>query len=164
MTKMPILIILLITVISISCNNTNLSAPQSSLEWLPEALQDIAYYLRAHKFKEYDRRYEPNAKHARREYFARFPKPPLRSLHWEVHKNCEESFLQCVNYLKKKVRQAGIKRGDDTVTVIKEQKWNMQMNAQQIEIVNEECKKMQRADDVQANPFEGKKIKEIFSA
>lgn len=64
--------------------------------WLKDALKDIAYYLRAHKFNEYDRRYETQSEKAPRQYFQGFPRPPLRSLHWEVHKNCPDSFLDCV--------------------------------------------------------------------
>lgn len=132
----------------------------SSNIWLADALKDIAYYLRAHKFNEYDRRYEPDAKLARREYYRVFPRPPLRSLHWEVHKYCEPSFLECVDYLRKRVRKAGLRRIDDTAVVVHEQQWSEdnENNTQQIEIVEKECRKMKRVDDVQANPFEGKRI------
>ncbi|XP_068909627.1 uncharacterized protein [Tenebrio molitor] len=123
--------------------------------WLAEALKDIAYYLRAHKFNEYDRRYEPDAKLARREYYKGFPRPPLRSLHWEVHKYCEQSLVECANYLRKRIRHAGMKRVDDTAVVIHEQQWDFANNSKQIEIVDNDCRKMKEVDDVQANPFEG---------
>lgn len=35
-------------------------------DWFKEALKDIAYYLRAHKFNEYDRRYTRDASNADR--------------------------------------------------------------------------------------------------
>lgn len=35
-------------------------------DWFKEALKDIAYYLRAHKFNEYDRRYTRDASTADR--------------------------------------------------------------------------------------------------
>jgi hypothetical protein len=128
--------------------------------WLAEALKDIAYYLRAHKFNEYDRRYEPDAKLARREYYKGFPRPPLRSLHWEVHKYCEQSLVECANYLRKRIRHAGMKRVDDTAVVINEQQWDFANNSKQIEIVDNDCRKMKEVDDVQANPFEGKDVRE----
>lgn len=33
-----------------------------NLSWLTNAIRDVAYYLRAHKFNEYDRRYEKKPK------------------------------------------------------------------------------------------------------
>ncbi|XP_044258930.1 uncharacterized protein LOC123007610 [Tribolium madens] len=132
---------------------TNSSNTSANI-WLVDALKDIAYYLRAHKFNEYDRRYEPDAKLARREYYRGFPRPPLRSLHWEVHKYCEQSLIECVDYLRKRVRKAGMTRSDDTTVVIQEQQWG-ENNTQQIEIVDKECRKMKQVDDIQANPFEG---------
>ncbi|KAJ3666004.1 hypothetical protein Zmor_001465 [Zophobas morio] len=136
---------------SFTSHDDNTTAPL----WLAEALRDIAYYLRAHKFNEYDRRYEPDAKLARREYYRSFPRPPLRSLHWEVHKYCDESLIECANYLRKRVKNTGLKRIDDTAAVIHEQQWNVRNNSKQIEIVNQDCIKMKEADDIQANPFEG---------
>ncbi|KAJ3666005.1 hypothetical protein Zmor_001465 [Zophobas morio] len=137
---------------SFTSHDDNTTAPL----WLAEALRDIAYYLRAHKFNEYDRRYEPDAKLARREYYRSFPRPPLRSLHWEVHKYCDESLIECANYLRKRVKNTGLKRIDDTAAVIHEQQWNVRNNSKQIEIVNQDCIKMKEADDIQANPFEGR--------
>nr|CAI5852883.1 unnamed protein product [Callosobruchus analis] len=95
------------------------------------ATRDVAYYLRAYKFNEYDRRYVTDPSKGIREYYKKFPKPPLRSLHWEVAMYCEPSFHECIEYLWKKNHSA------------------------QISIVDEECKKMRRIDDVVADPFEG---------
>lgn len=130
-------------------NNSN------ELFWVSEALKEIAYYLRAHKFNDYDRRYETDATKAHREYFAAFPRPPLRSLHWEVHRFCEPDFLSCVEYLRKRIRNTGLKRSDDTAVVIVEQHWNLQFHSQQVNTTEEECRKMLKADDRLANPFEG---------
>nr|XP_023012628.1 uncharacterized protein LOC111502717 isoform X1 [Leptinotarsa decemlineata] len=120
-----------------------------------EALKDIAYYLRAHKFNEYDRRYETDYEKAERRYFKEFPRPPLRSLHWEVHKFCEPSFRECVEYLKRRIKLTASRRVDDTAVVMQEQKWTFPNNSAQINQIDEECKKQRRKDDTLADPFEG---------
>lgn len=56
------------------------------MEWIPEAVLDVAYYLRRHKFNGYDRRYQITEDDAVRNLFIQFPKPPLRNVHWEVGK------------------------------------------------------------------------------
>lgn len=39
-------------------NSTETENPEDvDLEWLNDAIRDVAYYLRAYKFNEYDRRY-----------------------------------------------------------------------------------------------------------
>ncbi|VEN60494.1 unnamed protein product, partial [Callosobruchus maculatus] len=141
------------------------------------AARDVAHYLRAYKFNEYDRRYVTEPSKGIREYYKKFPKPPLRSLHWEVAKYCEPSFHECIEYLWKKVKLAGSKREDDTCVVIEENNWKtgvsttkpknvflpnrdddalfVHNHSVQINIVDEECKKMRRIDDVVADPFEG---------
>ncbi|XP_031342343.1 uncharacterized protein LOC116170241 [Photinus pyralis] len=127
----------------------------SDFSWLDDALKDIAYYLRAHKFNEYDRRYEANPNLAPRDYFKEFPRPPLRTLHWEVHKFCEPSFLSCVEYLNRQIRHAGLKRLDDTAVVIQEQGWNYGEHSAQISAVEKDCRKMLKIDDARADPFQG---------
>lgn len=122
---------------------------------IARALQDIAYYLRAHKFNEYDRRYQHRAGLPPRKYFAEFPRPPLRSLHWEVHKYCETSFPTCVDYLHKRIRHAGLKRQDDTSIVIQEQKWDLKNHSKLIEVVDNECHELLKADAALADPFQG---------
>lgn len=123
--------------------------------WAEEALREIAYYLRAHKFNEYDRRYEKKESFAPKEFYLTFPRPPLRSLHWEVHKFCEPSFLECVKYLQKRIRNSGLRRQDDTNVVIQEQGWSRSNHTEQIDTVEEECRKMQKVDNIRADPFQG---------
>lgn len=139
----------------VETNKSSTATKSSEFFGVTEALKEIAYYLRAHKFNDYDRRYETDAKGARREYFGAFPRPPLRSLHWEVHRFCEPSFLSCVEYLNKRIRNTGLKRSDDTSVVIVEQHWNLQFHSQQVNATEEECRKMLKVDDRLANPFEG---------
>ncbi|KAJ8921357.1 hypothetical protein NQ315_002972, partial [Exocentrus adspersus] len=122
---------------------------------MKDSLRDIAYYLRAYKFNEYDRRYETDSTAAPRRNFKEFPRPPLRSLHWEVHKFCEPSFIGCVEYLLKRIRQVSLKRNDDTAVVMLEQKWTFLNNSQQITQIDEECKKLRDIGDRIAEPFEG---------
>ncbi|CAG9857817.1 unnamed protein product [Phyllotreta striolata] len=125
------------------------------MDSLLENIRDVGYYLRAHKFNEYDRRYETNSTLAERQYFKHFPRPPLRSLHWEVHKHCEPSFMECLDYLAKKIRGVAARRVDDTSEIMMKQKWNWKKNSAEIKQVDEECKKNKRIDDVIADPFEG---------
>ncbi|KAK5649194.1 hypothetical protein RI129_000223 [Pyrocoelia pectoralis] len=127
----------------------------SDFSWLDDALKDIAYYLRAHKFNEYDRRYEIHPNLAPRNYFKEFPRPPLRTQHWEVHKFCEPSFMSCVEYLNRQIKQTGLKRLDDTSIVIQEQQWNYNEHSTQINAVESDCRKMWEIDDVRADPFQG---------
>ena len=49
-------------------------------------IRDVAYYIRAHKFRDYDRRYYKRLEDSPSRLYEEFPKPPLRSLHWEVRK------------------------------------------------------------------------------
>lgn len=128
---------------------------ENDLIWVDNALKDIAYYLRAHKFNEYDRRYEQNERQASKENYKAFPRPPLRSLHWEVHKYCEPSFLTCVDYLRKRIKNTGLRREDDTSIVVQEQQWNRSNHSEQINVVDAECRKMQASDNIRADPFEG---------
>lgn len=136
----------------IHTNNNNRS---SELFWITEALKEIAYYLRAHKFNDYDRRYEIDATKAHREYYAAFPRPALRSLHWEVHRYCESSFFSCIEYLRKRIRNTDLKRTDDTSVVILEQQWNLVNHSQQVNATEEECRRMLKVGEYLANPFEG---------
>ncbi|XP_071055696.1 uncharacterized protein [Onthophagus taurus] len=128
---------------------------EGDYSWLPTTIKDIAYYLRNHKFNEYDRRYEPDPKKATRLFFAMFPRPPLRSLHWEAQKFCEPSFLECMEYIKVKLKGTGIKREDDTSVVIQEQKWSLVNQSEQIDEVENECRKQALKDDELADPFLG---------
>lgn len=129
----------------------------SDLAW-QEALRDIAYYLRAHKFTEFDRRYERDPANAPHPYHAFFPKPPLRALHWEVNKFCEVSFITCVEYLQGRIKKTDLRRTDDSAIVMMQQNWTLESNRQQIVAVEEDCKKMRAKGDTFFNPFEGAQL------
>lgn len=128
---------------------------EDDFSWLDDTIKDIAYYLRSHKFNEYDRRYETQPETAPKEYFAMFPRPPLKSLHWEVQQFCEPSFLSCMKYVRRKMKDIALKRQDDTSIVIMEQKWTQVNNSDQIKEVEDECIKMREKADRLADPFEG---------
>lgn len=49
-------------------------------------IRDVAYYIRAHKFQDYDRRYYKRPEDSPSRLYEEFPKPPLRSLHWEARR------------------------------------------------------------------------------
>ncbi|XP_066252677.1 transmembrane cell adhesion receptor mua-3-like [Euwallacea similis] len=121
--------------------------------WYKHAIKEIAYYLRAHKFNEYDRRYNRAEEQAERTNYQHFPKPPLRSLHWEVLKHCDISFINCVDYLWKKLRKVALRRQDDTSVVAQENHWSV--NSIQVKQVEEECRKLRKIDDTASDPFEG---------
>lgn len=123
--------------------------------WVNLAIRDIAYYLRIYKFREYDRRYSKEVPKIIGQYFAEYPKPPLRSLHWEVHKYCDESFLKCLKYLNNKVKLTVLKREDDTNYVMKELNWTTDSNAEEIEKIDSECRNYSEAEFFDATPFEG---------
>lgn len=120
-------------------------------------IRNVAHNLRYHKFNEYDRRYEKDPKNATRTYFSAFPKPALRSLHWEVHSYCEPSFVSCVEYLGRKLKQVQFKRKDDTNVVVEEEGWILgdQNYTQQIDGTDSDCRKLLDLDNAIATPFEG---------
>ncbi|XP_030762009.1 uncharacterized protein LOC115886845 [Sitophilus oryzae] len=124
-------------------------------EWLGDAIKDIAYYLRSHKFNEYDRRYYKNGTNAPRLYHQHFPRPPLRSLHWEVRLNCEESFIRCVDYLRGKIKGTALRRQDDTSIVVQENQWRYPNNSREIDQTDLECRKTLKTDFNYAPPFDG---------
>lgn len=136
-------------------NNASTTEKHGDQQRIEEALREIAYYLRTHKFNDFDRRYETNPTTALREHFRAFPRPPLRSLHWEVHKFCEPTFISCVEYLYRKVRNTGLRRNDDTSVIMQEQKWKNHEHSQQINATETECRNMMKSDNTLANPFEG---------
>ena len=64
---------------------------EASEEWDADwdknkVIRDVAYYIRAHKFRDYDRRYYKRLEDSPSRLYEEFPKPPLRSLHWEVRR------------------------------------------------------------------------------
>lgn len=118
-------------------------------------IRDVAYYIRAHKFRDFDRRYHKSANETTIGFYEDFPKPALRSPHWEVRKHCEASFVQCLNYLERKIQQTVFKREDDTVTVMREQKWSPKIHNEQIQTAQRDCQKALKEDDLTTVPFQG---------
>lgn len=81
---------------------------ESSEDWNAEwdknkVIRDIAYYIRAHKFQDYDRRYYRRPEDSRGRLYEEFPKPPLRSLHWEVRKYRSMNYILLICRGKRKV-------------------------------------------------------------
>ncbi|XP_039302003.1 uncharacterized protein LOC120356977 [Solenopsis invicta] len=128
--------------------------PDSSLD-RNRVIRDVAYFIRAHKFHDYDRRYYKGAEEAKSRLYEEFPKPGLRSLHWEVRKHCEASFIECLKYLERIIRLTTLRREDDTITVMREQKWNEVNNTEQIMAAQRDCQIAQRRDNFTAVPFQG---------
>ncbi|XP_018323270.1 uncharacterized protein LOC108735691 [Agrilus planipennis] len=122
---------------------------------IEEAVRDIGYFLRNHKFNEWDRRYYRNGSSGPRDYHMTFPRPPLRSLHWEVRKFCEESFVICVKYVAQEARSAGLKRQDDSVYVTIQQKWFESNYSEQVNAIDSHCRALKSRDDITGRPFQG---------
>ncbi|XP_012342153.1 uncharacterized protein LOC105735483 [Apis florea] len=120
-----------------------------------KVIRDVAYYIRGHKFGDFDRRYYKRYEDAVSKPYEEFPKPALRSLHWEVHRYCDASFLECLRYLEGVIEQTALKRQDDTITAINEQKWVLPDNMQQILSVQKECLNAMERDKKVMPPFEG---------
>lgn len=118
-------------------------------------IRDVAYFLRAHKFHDYDRRYYKNAGEATSRLYEEFPRPGLRSLHWEVRKYCDASFVECLKYLERIIKLTALRREDDTVTVMREQKWSPTNNTEQILAAQRDCQMAQRRDNLTMVPFQG---------
>lgn len=130
------------------------NVPDSTLD-RNQVIRDVAYFIRAHKFHDYDRRYYKGAEEATSRLYEEFPRPGLRSLHWEVRKHCEASFVECLKYLERIIRLTALRREDDTVTIMREQKWNLVNNTEQILAVQRDCQIAQRRDNLIAVPFQG---------
>ncbi|XP_043511779.1 uncharacterized protein LOC122529581 [Frieseomelitta varia] len=133
---------------------------EASEEWDADwdknkVIRDVAYYIRAHKFRDYDRRYYKRLEDSPSRLYEEFPKPPLKSLHWEVRRYCDASFVECLKYLETIIKSTALKREDDTVTIVKEQKWNLADNAKQIQAAQKDCQAAQRRDDLTMPPFQG---------
>ncbi|XP_012281706.1 uncharacterized protein LOC105700452 [Orussus abietinus] len=119
------------------------------------AIRDVAYFLRAHKFRDYDRRYYRSVEDSPWRLFRDFPKPRLRSLHWEVHKYCDLGFARCLKYLEDMVAQTALRREDDTVTVIRRFNWNQANHSRQILSAQKDCEAAKKRDSRLVEPFEG---------
>ncbi|XP_076627864.1 uncharacterized protein LOC143345036 [Colletes latitarsis] len=120
-----------------------------------KAIRDVAYYIRAHKFQDFDRRYYRRLEDSPSRFYEEFPKPPLRSLHWEVRRHCDASFVGCLKYLERTIKLTALRREDDTVTIMKEQKWNLVNNTKQLLSVQRDCQMAQRRDNLTMVPFQG---------
>ncbi|XP_024943819.1 uncharacterized protein LOC107270700 [Cephus cinctus] len=119
------------------------------------AIRDVAYFIRAHKFRDYDRRYYREVSEVSRHLYQGFPKPALRSLHWEVHKFCVSGFDACLNYVERIVKLTSLRREDDTVTVMRENSWNLENNTEEILATQKDCEMAKRRDNRSALPFAG---------
>ncbi|XP_032688394.1 uncharacterized protein LOC116852300 [Odontomachus brunneus] len=118
-------------------------------------IRDVAYFIRAHKFHDYDRRYYKNVGEATSRLYEEFPKPGLRSVHWEVRKYCDASFAECLKYLERIIKLTALRREDDTVIVMREQKWRPANNTEQILAAQRDCQMAQRRDNLTMVPFQG---------
>lgn len=119
------------------------------------AVRDVAYFLRRHKFHDYDRRYYRDVNNAPRRLHEDFPKPPLKILHWEVHKECETSFVLCLKYLQRIARLSALRREDDTVMIMLEHNWTLPNNTEQINVTQSECERKNKSEDQLFEPFKG---------
>ncbi|XP_063991149.1 uncharacterized protein LOC135169782 [Diachasmimorpha longicaudata] len=122
---------------------------------IARAVRDVAYYLRAHKFLDYDHRYYKTNEESHVKLYQEFPKPPLRSLHWEVHRYCIDGFTKCLKYLDTTVQLTPLKRSDDTITIMKQNNWNPVNNSQEILSIQKDCQMAQRRDNLTFIPFQG---------
>ncbi|XP_076749060.1 uncharacterized protein LOC143422371 [Xylocopa sonorina] len=120
-----------------------------------KVVRDVAYYVRAHKFRDFDRRYRERIEDSTRRLYEEFPKPPLRSLHWEVRRHCDAGFIECLKYLEGVIERTALKREDDTVTIANEQKWNLSKNAKEILAAESDCRRAERRDSLTVVPFQG---------
>lgn len=68
---------------------------------------------------------------------------------------CDASFVECLKYLETIIKSTALKREDDTVTIMKEQKWSLADNAEQIQAAQKDCQAAQRRDDLTMSPFQG---------
>lgn len=127
------------------------------------AIRNVAYYLRAHKFFDYDHRYYKKIEDSLHRLYEEFPKPPLRSIHWEVHKHCDDGFINCLIYLDNIVSTTSLRREDDTITVIRENNWSVTNNNQQILVIQRECEMAQQRDNLTFVPFQGSIGKFLFN-
>lgn len=138
----------------VDSENSTRPVDRSDEEWVKYAVLDVAYYLRAHKFNDYDRRYYKEAVEESYQY-KHFPNPPLRYLHWEVFKHCDKGFYDCLEYLQSTVLKAELVRSLDTSVVMNERRWEFPRNAKSIEQLNKECLRLKTIDWRDADPFKG---------
>ncbi|KAK6643746.1 hypothetical protein RUM43_000009 [Polyplax serrata] len=114
---------------------------------LSEHILDVAYYLRRFKFSGYDPRFLRAPGDGRRGFFMEFPSPPLKTTHWEVKKNCESSFVECIKYLQETVSRTILPRQLDSLTVTKLNGWSFTEDEEDVERANKECFSLLEQDD-----------------
>ncbi|CAH1403823.1 unnamed protein product [Nezara viridula] len=123
--------------------------------WIHYALLDLAYYLRSHKFNEYDRRYITDEEKAVKEYYKRFPEPPLRTFQWEVHKRCSLGFIECLKYSTEITNVALLQKDADPYYIARKKGWTYSRNRDEIARTNTECQRLFKEDWESPVPFVG---------
>lgn len=122
--------------------------------WIRSALLDIAHYLRNYKFNEWDRRYyQEKPINKTIGYYASFPIPSLRSLHWKVYENCNDNFYKCIIYLHGIIETSPWTRADDTSEIINEN--IIPINDTIKKNLNQECKTGIENMEKSGLPFDG---------
>ncbi|XP_063895315.1 uncharacterized protein LOC135118120 [Helicoverpa armigera] len=121
-------------------------------KWLVNALQDIAYYLRNHKFNEWDRRfYLDKPSTIPIGFYHAFPEPSLQALHWRVHQNCYKNFYECVKYLFSVIETSPFTRTDDIITTLNKKEIT---NETSIKELDENCKNALLYTEKSGLPFD----------
>uniref|UniRef100_A0A1B6G4V7 EGF-like calcium-binding domain-containing protein n=1 Tax=Cuerna arida TaxID=1464854 RepID=A0A1B6G4V7_9HEMI len=136
-------------------NGTTEEPDLSQEPWVKGAVLDVAYFLRSHKFNDFDRRYYNESAGQKAQQFNYFPRPPLRYLHWEVYKFCDRGFYHCLFYLNSVAEDAALTRSLDSSKIVNDHKWEYPRNAGLIEAVEKECVRLREIDWTDADPFKG---------
>lgn len=122
-------------------------------QWLVNAIQEIAYYLRNHKFNEWDRRHIKNKpKSSSIGFYAAFPEPKLRSVHWQVQENCGQNFHKCISYLYSVIDTAPFTRSDDVSMTLSRNESISKDTA--ISDLNKDCKRSLKYAEKTGLPFD----------
>lgn len=138
----------------------NTDYEESEEKWLGNALRDIAYYLRNHKFNEWDRRYYTEKPSDCAGFHDGFPSPSLNSIHWMVYKNCHRDFFKCITYLHSIVKTAPFTRNDDISISVNKNVTTI--NISSLRNQNNECKKALSYAEKTGLPFGGPKEKFLW--
>lgn len=126
-------------------------------KWLVNALQDVAYFLRNHKFNEWDRRkYSNQPEDYFIGFYKAFPEPSLKGVHWKVYKNCYKDFYQCIKYLYSVTETIPFTRSDDIITKLNN---NENFSKNSISKLDTDCKQALLYADKTGLPFDEPKEK-----
>lgn len=81
-------------------------------------------------------------------------------------KNCAESFVDCLAYLKEKISRTVLPRHLDSLTVIKHNRWTMDRDSDLIRATDDACLQLRDRDEKTFNVFESpiKKFQWLTSA